>query len=116
VLKYSLIRAAGDVVTLDCLPEMFRPGGMQGTAVGGLGEVLEVGSLTSSLLRAGETEIYRRVCAATDRIVLTEVLRHVNGNQVHASELLGISRTTLRAKLRSLGLTADKPPPTDAER
>ena len=29
---------------------------------------------------------------------------HVNGNQVKASALLGISRTTLRSKLRALHL------------
>ena len=33
---------------------------------------------------------------------------HVKGNQVQASELLVISRTTLRAKLRSLGITFKK--------
>jgi len=49
------------------------------------------------------------VSAATDEIILETVLRHTRGNQVLASELMGISRTTLRAKLRGLGLTPEKP-------
>jgi two-component system nitrogen regulation response regulator GlnG len=56
------------------------------------------------LLRAGETDIYRQVHADVDRLLLDEILRHTDGNQVLASQLLGISRTTLRGKLDALGL------------
>jgi nitrogen regulation protein NR(I) len=115
VLKYALIRAAGDVLTLDCLPETFRPDASPAKPAVNTGDALEVASFTSSLLRAGETEIYRRVSAEMDRIVLAEVLRHVKGNQVHASELLGISRTTLRAKLRALGITVEKQIPSEPD-
>jgi nitrogen regulation protein NR(I) len=108
VLKYAFIQATGGVVTLDCLPENLRPN--SGVPAGGPQDVrqLEINSFTTSLLHAGEPDIYRRVSAEMDRVLLEAVLRHAKGNQVQASELLGISRTTLRAKLRALGITFEK--------
>jgi two-component system nitrogen regulation response regulator GlnG len=115
VLKYAIIRSAGEVLTLDCLPENLRePRELRATpaappapcATGAA--TLDVGLLTSNLLRAGETDIYRRIGMAVDRVVMETVLRHARGNQVQASELLGISRTTLRAKLRALRMTVEK--------
>ena len=40
--------------------------------------------------------------------LLERVLRHTQGHQARASELLGISRNTLRQKMRSLGFAIDK--------
>jgi DNA-binding NtrC family response regulator len=59
-------------------------------------------------LRVGSTDVYRQVTQAIDRVVLTAVLEHAHGNQKQASDLLGISRTTLRAKLQALGLGVEK--------
>jgi two-component system nitrogen regulation response regulator GlnG len=64
--------------------------------------------MTARLLHNGESAIYREVGLAVDRAIMEVVLRHVKGNQVEASELLGISRTTLRSKLRSLGMALEK--------
>ena len=107
MLKYAIIRASGKVLTLDCLPEaILQPGsGAQGAGV--MARLPDVAARTASLLRAGETDLYRHVSLETDRTVLDVVLRHAKGNQVQASELLGISRSTLRAKLRALGMTAE---------
>jgi two-component system nitrogen regulation response regulator GlnG len=110
ILKYAIVQASGDVLTLECLPEIVRASPAPARAptpdvwMGGLAE------FTEGLLRAGELEIYRRVGLEMDRVVLGAVLRHVKGNQVKASELLGISRTTLRAKLRALNLGTEKGP------
>ena len=41
-------------------------------------------------------------------ILFPAVLRHTHGHQTQASELLGLSRVTLRHKLRKLGLGVDK--------
>jgi DNA-binding protein Fis len=71
---------------------------------------------TQGLLREGKGDIYYRVSTGVERVVLEAVLRHFEGNQVKASEMLGISRTTLRSKMRALRIeirkevTQQKPP------
>jgi two-component system nitrogen regulation response regulator GlnG len=69
---------------------------------------LDLNQLVQSLLQDGQPSIYGKIYLEVDRIVLREVLRHVKGSQVQASQLLGISRNTLRAKLGSLGLAVQK--------
>jgi two-component system nitrogen regulation response regulator GlnG len=108
VLKYAMITTPGDVITMDSLPEKFRTALLSPAPRAGPPALPDVTLLTENLLRDGETDIYRRLILAVDRAVLLEVLRHVKGNQVQASQLLGISRTTLRAKLRALGGSGEK--------
>jgi two-component system nitrogen regulation response regulator GlnG len=107
VLKYAIIRAPGDVLTLDCLPENLLQPGSEPQAAGAETGLPDVAACAAGLLHAGETDLYRQLLLEVDRAILHVVLRHVKGNQVQASQLLGISRTTLRAKLRALGMTAE---------
>jgi len=110
VLKYAIVQSSSDVLFLDCLPEIVRsgstlPGGQQPTPEACIASIAD---FAEELLRAGELDIYRRIGLEMDHVVLSAVMRHVNGNQVKASALLGISRTTLRAKLRALHLGTDE--------
>lgn len=59
-------------------------------------------------LKSGETDIYRRALEHFDRNVLLKALAQSGGQQVKAATLLGLSRPTLRAKLRAAGLTVEK--------
>jgi two-component system nitrogen regulation response regulator GlnG len=112
-IKHAYVQSSGEVISLDCLPAHLRdesrdlssspPSGPDSAS----GE-LRIAELVGELMRRGETDIYAKVTAAVDRVVLETVLRYVKGNQMQASELLGISRTTLRAKMRSLGLAIEK--------
>jgi len=113
VVRYAVIQAVGEVLTVECLPASVR-GGTAPMPGNSPDDVLDVRKLIRDLLAFGSPEIYRRVIAEVDRVVLAEVLRHVANNQVHASALLGISRTTLRAKLaeEKQPPTAEKPPDT----
>ena len=46
--------------------------------------------------------------AAVERLLLTWCLRETHGHQTQASEVLGITRATLRHKLRTLGMSLDR--------
>jgi two-component system nitrogen regulation response regulator GlnG len=102
-VRYAVVQAVGEVLTLDCLPAAVR-GGPPPQAANGL----DIAALVADLLRVGNTDIYRQVTQAVDRVLLTAVLDHAHGNQKQASDLLGISRTTLRAKLQQLGLSVER--------
>jgi Fis family transcriptional regulator len=48
--------------------------------------------------------IYDMVLSAVERPMLEVVMRQAHGNQLRASEMLGINRNTLRKKLQLYGL------------
>jgi nitrogen regulation protein NR(I) len=114
-VKFAMLHATGEVLTPDWLPAACRPVGASTAAGAEALPMADVAQYTRRLLEDGQPDIYRLISATVDRIVLDEVLRHVKGNQLQASELLGISRTTLRAKLRALGLSIEKSVHADAE-
>lgn len=63
------------------------------------------------LLADGQSDIYRHVIHEVDRHMLHEVMTHCRNNQLQAAERLGISRMTLRSKLRSLGMLSTRSEP-----
>ena len=48
--------------------------------------------------------LYNLVLREVEEPLLRAVLDYADGNQSQAAEILGITRTTLRKKLRSMGL------------
>jgi DNA-binding NtrC family response regulator len=91
-------------------PEGGRPPAAAPVRLAAPAAAFDVAQFARDLLRAGQSGIYHRVLAAVERVVLPEVLHGVGGNQVRASQLLGISRTTLRRKLQGLGYKPHRPP------
>ena len=116
-VKFALVHAMGEVLTADCLPPNLRcPEASADAAPSSTaGPTLEVTSYVRKLLADRQGDIYYRVQSAVDRIVLDEVLRYVRGNQVDAAHVLGVSRNTLRSKLRLLGLALEKQLTSEAD-
>lgn len=98
-IRYAALHAPGDVITADCLPDSCRPARRRESPGG-----FDLADITRQWLSAGHGDLYRRLSGSVDRVILEEVMRHFQGNQAQAAERLGISRVTLRSKLRQIGL------------
>ncbi len=112
VLKQALLRATGPVLTAESLPALVsahaaQPRADGDTAVsGGGGSPIE--SFLRQTLQHCVEDIYQHVHRQVDEHLLPMVLQSTGGNQLRAAQLLGITRRTLRVKLRELGLTVTK--------
>ena len=71
-------------------------------------DAVDLGQFLEQRLRAGTEDLYAEWLALTERDLITRVLRHSGGNQVRASKSLGINRSTLRAKIASLGIVVGR--------
>lgn len=111
IIKHAMIKSVGDIL----LPESFPTelgAALAAAARMTPGEAKDkfpgIVALTRQLIDDSPGDVYRKVSSAMDSIVIDVALKYTKGNQLHAALLLGISRTTLRAKLRNLGLTVEK--------
>jgi two-component system nitrogen regulation response regulator GlnG len=84
------------------------PGLAPAAAPGGAQMPLDLVAAIEAMLGDGAKDVHPRVLALVERELLARALQHTGGHQARASELLGINRTTLRHKLRELGLTLDR--------
>lgn len=61
-------------------------------------------SFVSKKIQEGSNEIYAETLEIMERELITVILNETDGNQSKAAELLGITRGSLRNKIRSLGI------------
>lgn len=69
-----------------------------------------LGRFVDAAVAQGETDVYRRAKDYFDRLVLSRTFQETGGNQYRASEILGLSRITLRTKLRLMKHSGDTDP------
>lgn len=103
-MKQSLLTARGHVL----LPEFLPPLGDAPSTTGRSTSNDEYLSSTfvAERLKVGSDNLYAEAIATAERQLLRQVLSHTNGNQLKAAGILGISRVTLRSKLKALGIEA----------
>ncbi|MCC6510089.1 MAG: sigma-54-dependent Fis family transcriptional regulator [Pirellulaceae bacterium] len=104
VMKQSLLTARGNILLPDFLPPLGDGPGLQTTSVPH--EFLSE-RFVAERLEAGTDNLYAEAIAIAERQLFRQVLTHTAGTQLKAATLLGISRVTLRSKLKSLGIDAN---------
>ncbi|HVV98925.1 MAG TPA: sigma 54-interacting transcriptional regulator, partial [Planctomycetaceae bacterium] len=113
VVREALIVSAGPTLLAEFLPSELRAGEVDEelpvlAEAGRRSEWDAIPEFVESAIASGERDVYRRTLEHFDRLLLSRALQQVRGNQAHAAELLGISRVTLRAKLRAMRLSVAK--------
>lgn len=122
-IKYAMVHATGVVLTPDCLPQSCFATPTNRTSVPVANHVSDIAydgvptatanqfdlvGFVHQLLKEERPDLYRVIVQEVDRRILQEVMQVCEGSQLAAAERLGISRMTLRSKLRSLGMIQEK--------
>ena len=107
VIRQALLLATGPVLLPEFLPPLFRdhvtrhspaePAGLPGWE-----------QLLQDRLQLDSRDLYPEALALMERDLISRVLKYTDGNQLHAARMLGISRLSLRRKIRSLGIRIER--------
>jgi two-component system nitrogen regulation response regulator GlnG len=108
VVKQAMLNASGHLILPEFLPEQFQQTPDAPQRAVPVPESFDLAGFIEEHLAGPPGGLHAEAIAAVERVLLARVLRHTHGNQTQASELLGLSRPTLRHKLRTLGLMTDR--------
>ena len=107
VLKQALVQTNSPILAPESLVPTIIPAAHRGPAPTPRTDPADLGRFIERRLREGTEDLYAEWLARTERDLLTRVLHHTGWNQLRAAETLGINRSTLRAKIASLGIVVE---------
>jgi two-component system, NtrC family, response regulator AtoC len=107
VVKQAILHMKGGVLTPEALPA-----GVEVSPARGAGHSPESAfdwdTFVRDAIEAGSDNLYAEALTLMEREVLIRVLRHTRGNQVQTARILGITRGSLRNKIRLLNISIEK--------
>jgi two-component system nitrogen regulation response regulator GlnG len=122
-LKQAMIQTTGPVLLPEFLPAALREadGATLAAAPGSGSPTSELDGFIAAQIQTGTQSLHADLIAYVERILLDRVLRYAEGNQSQAAQILGITRGSLRNKIREYGIrirqsvsVADKPGEVEA--
>jgi two-component system nitrogen regulation response regulator GlnG len=113
-IRQAVLDTTGPVLFPDALPATVKDAA-SGDGVPPTSALDDWHRYVRQRIDAGVENLYDEVLELVERRLITQVLQAVHGSQSDASEILGITRTTLRTKIRKLGLSIDRVVTDDAE-
>ncbi|HZZ80086.1 MAG TPA: sigma-54 dependent transcriptional regulator, partial [Gemmataceae bacterium] len=108
-LQQAVLHASGPVLVPEFLPTALQNPTASAPAISADHVTFPgLAAFIQDRLKAGSTNLQAEFQTATERLLCLDVLRHTDNNLSQTARILGISRTTLRTKLASLGISIDR--------
>ncbi len=108
VIRRAILMATGPVIVPENLTEDVLNGGEFDAAKSKAVDSTGIADFVSRQIESGSSDVYAETLAMMERQLLTKVLCATDGNQSKAAEILGITRGSLRTKIRSLGIAIER--------
>ncbi|QDU88286.1 Nitrogen assimilation regulatory protein [Pirellulimonas nuda] len=115
LLRQAVLQSSGPVLLADALPAEINPSPVRARATESHGSApapmsdedregdsdAGIDAFVDQRLQEGATDLYATTLSHMERSLLSRVLRHAGGNQSEAARILGITRGSLRNKIRA---------------
>jgi two-component system response regulator AtoC len=105
VVRQSLLQMSGRVLLPDFLPAQVTNAPAASSAHPAGAGAFDWDVFVADRIAAGSETVYAESLVRMEREVLVRVLKYTNGNQLQAARILGITRGSLRTKIRTLGIS-----------
>lgn len=113
VVRKAILMSTGPVIVPEFLPAEVRNGTSHSAPKSAssdhsLPTDIDLPDYIEERIASESDDIYAETLAAMERCLLTRVLKETNGNQSQAANRLGITRGSLRNKIRTLGISIEQ--------
>ena len=111
-IRRSMLMATGPTIVPELLPKEIHENvpQVQGVSRSGNGDAsgVDLGRFINERTAADSDNLYQETLQMMERYLITRVLRETHGNQSRAARRLGITRGSLRNKMRDLGIQIEQ--------
>jgi two-component system nitrogen regulation response regulator GlnG len=117
VIRHAILMATGPIIVPENLRDDVHGSQSAGERVkpASADQTVEtVESFVQSRISDGSEDIYAESLEMMERKLITKILNETRGNQSQAASMLGITRGSLRNKIRSLGIVIEQVISTDS--
>jgi two-component system nitrogen regulation response regulator GlnG len=117
VIRRSMLMSTGPVIVPENVNNELHNSNMNTSTLTGNSQQVSltsgVDAFVQSRIDEGSTNVYAETLEMMERKLITKILSQTAGNQSQAAELLGITRGSLRNKIRALGILIEQVVSTD---
>jgi two-component system nitrogen regulation response regulator GlnG len=110
-IRRAMLMATGPTIVPEVLPKEIRknlPTAQGASFSSNYEPSVDLGRFVDQLTAADSTNLYQETLQMMERYLIARVLRETHGNQSQAARRLGITRGSLRNKMRDLGIQIEQ--------